>query len=224
MRIYESMATQALHRMKREYPVTYTSSVKKHYVRNAAVAATNCILCIKHVPTAAVQESPRQSLKPKPNALRPLHHGPHPLHSDSMTTNDSLIIQVDNYGDLIAKMREMDLIYYSPLGSYQGDYLAVLLDRETSRIFIYKDYYGSCSGCDWLESESIGGGVEYKTANDFCSQMKPLYILPARDYSPEEISQIIGIKDSYDFTFTTKNATEISESITKVISKIHPHD
>jgi hypothetical protein len=46
-------------------------------------------------------------------------------------------IIVKDYGDMIAKLKDMELIHFEEFGSFDGLYLAVLFDEETKRIFIY---------------------------------------------------------------------------------------
>lgn len=93
------------------------------------------------------------------------------------------IIQVDNYGDMLAQINQLELIYYKEVGDYSGEYLAILADDE--RMFIYKGSFGSCSGCDWLEDNQIGFNdspykIKYKDAVGFADN-KPLYIVPYKD-------------------------------------------
>lgn len=61
-------------------------------------------------------------------------------------------MKIENYGDMLAKVQEKKLIAYEQFGSYQGDWIAVLDDEDD--IELWKGYYyGSCSGCDWLEGQ-----------------------------------------------------------------------
>jgi hypothetical protein len=94
-------------------------------------------------------------------------------------------IKVDSYGDMIAKIFDMELVSYEEVGDYQGNYLAVLKDKD--RLFYFYGYFGSCGGCDWIEAERNGatGEVDYKAALDFCQQMKPSYIVP--DTTPLDV-------------------------------------
>ncbi len=73
----------------------------------------------------------------------------------------------------------MELVSEETDGGYQGQYLVVL--KEDDRLFYYMDYYGSCSGCDWLEAEKDWdtGEVDYKDALAYCGGIKPKYIVPA---------------------------------------------
>jgi hypothetical protein len=41
-------------------------------------------------------------------------------------------------------------LLYVAVGSYQGDFY--ILGKEDKNYLYYKGAYGSCSGCDWLES------------------------------------------------------------------------
>ncbi len=98
---------------------------------------------------------------------------------------------VDNYGELLAQVNDMELVSFEDDGGYQGDYCAVLSDGE--RLFYYVDSYGSCSGCDWLEDKGASYQISdeldkekgdksyavlYTEAVEFCGGIKPKYIVP----------------------------------------------
>lgn len=87
-------------------------------------------------------------------------------------------IKVTDYGDMLATVNDLELVSYEEAGDYQGEYLAVLKDKN--RLFYYSGSFGSCSGCDWLEDERdyTDGTVEYKKAVEYCGDIKPMYIVP----------------------------------------------
>lgn len=94
-------------------------------------------------------------------------------------------IEVNNYGEVLALVNQMHLLEYQEKGSYQGSYLAILLDKDSLYFFI--DEFGSCSGCDWLEDKDIGDSkdkrysIDIKTALDYTSNIKPKWIIPKDD-------------------------------------------
>lgn len=87
-------------------------------------------------------------------------------------------IKVESYGDLLAKVKGLELVSYDEDGGYQGEYMAVL--KDDNRLFYYTGYYGSCSGCDFLEDvrDWNTGEVEYKEALGYCEQVTLKYIVP----------------------------------------------
>ena len=102
-----------------------------------------------------------------------------------MTNEDKTHLFVDNYGEMLAQVNDMELVSFEDDGGYQGDYCAILTDGE--RLFYYIGQYGSCSGCDWLEDngryypdEKYGKnyGILYKDALDYCGEIDPEYIVP----------------------------------------------
>lgn len=118
-----------------------------------------------------------------------------------MQTENKTHLFVDNYGELMAQVNSYDLVSYETDGGYQGQYCVVLTDGE--RLFYYIDFYGSCSGCDWLEDKGASYRlsdelnkqkgkknyvVEYKEALEFCGGIKPKYIVPKT--SPLKIKNI----------------------------------
>lgn len=57
--------------------------------------------------------------------------------------------QVDDYSTAIAYANKQEIVYYQRFGSYQGEW--ILVTRNDENYYIYKDWYGSCSGCDNYE-------------------------------------------------------------------------
>lgn len=120
-------------------------------------------------------------------------------------------IFVDDYGELLAQVNDMELVEYKEKGSYQGEYYAILKAPATDdvckipeRLYYYFGYYGSCSGCDWLESEdekNYGAGdtdtdkrykIRYTAALEYAQQSKPVFITPAT------VKLKIEAKDDWD--------------------------
>jgi len=117
-------------------------------------------------------------------------------------------IKVSGYGDMLAKVLDMELVNYEEVGSYQGEYFAVL--RDKTDIVIYRGSYGSCSGCDWLESEGDWDTeeIEYLQALEYVKGMtvkarlseaafkelsdasKTSLLLESNDYYEDEIKNI----------------------------------
>ena len=90
--------------------------------------------------------------------------------------------KANNYGEVLAAINQMELISFEEEGDYEGYYLAVLKDNQDGeeRLFYYIGSYGSCSGCDWLESVSdYDNFVPLKEALDYVAELKPKYIVPA---------------------------------------------
>lgn len=106
-------------------------------------------------------------------------------------------LEVENYGDMLAQINQLELVYYKETGDYSGEYLAILADKE--RMFVYQGYFGSCSGCDWLEDNQVGYDrpykIKYKDAVGFADH-KPLYIIPYKDtkFWLKEVLKLTNIK------------------------------
>jgi len=100
-------------------------------------------------------------------------------------SKEKTTINVNNYGEMLGLVNGMELLEYYTIGSYQGSYIAIFSDDH--RIFFYEDSFGSCSGCDWLEDQAIGTDgkkaytITYKSAVDYCGELKPKYIIPVDD-------------------------------------------
>lgn len=55
---------------------------------------------------------------------------------------------VNDYDD-VARLRGQRPLLYQSFGSYQGEWLCFAVDADN--YYVYKDYFGSCSGCDALQ-------------------------------------------------------------------------
>lgn len=51
---------------------------------------------------------------------------------------------------MVATARGQRVLWFRMFGSYQGEWLLMSADDE--RYWLYKDWYGSCSGCDAIEA------------------------------------------------------------------------
>lgn len=89
--------------------------------------------------------------------------------------------QITGY-PIIAWANGQDLILYQEFGSYQGEWL--MLTKNEKEYFVYKDYYGSCSGCDawqgwdtrpWGERDQ---GMPLSMAKDFAKDYKSFIEVP----------------------------------------------
>ena len=124
-------------------------------------------------------------------------------------------IGVNNYGEVLSKGMNMNLVSYKTYGDYQGDYIAVL--QKENIFFIYKGYFGSCSGCDWLERECDWADTKYKWGNNYaefsyyltedqiknyCSEEKPFLELTA-----DQMEKIVNSKNPEQyFPANTRNS------------------
>lgn len=59
------------------------------------------------------------------------------------------MVQCTSY-TMIAEARDQRVLYYAEFGSYQGEWIML---AKSDNYYIYKDWYGSCSGCDALQAE-----------------------------------------------------------------------
>ena len=87
-------------------------------------------------------------------------------------------IKIEDYGDMLAQVTGKKLISYNTFGSYQGDWIATLEDGEN--IELWKGYYGSCSGCDWIEAERDWDKdtVSLEKAKEYFKEDRPFAVIP----------------------------------------------
>lgn len=65
--------------------------------------------------------------------------------------------EIYGYWDLLAKYLKMggrELLIYQEEGSYQGEWCALMWDRNTGKIGVVPGDFGSCSACDMLDGAS----------------------------------------------------------------------
>jgi hypothetical protein len=80
-------------------------------------------------------------------------------------TNEEKKINTSNYDTLITESLWLDKIYFSRFGEYQGIWL--LIAKDDNNYYIYKDYYGSCIGCDSLQGEFDEREALFSKAKEF---------------------------------------------------------
>jgi hypothetical protein len=74
-------------------------------------------------------------------------------------------ISTREYDAFITETLGLDKVYFAKFSDYQGIWL--LVAKDVDNYYIYKDYFGSCSGCDELEGEFDKGEVELSKAQAF---------------------------------------------------------
>jgi hypothetical protein len=79
---------------------------------------------------------------------------------------------------LVAGVRGQDVLLYQQFGSYQGEWM--MLARDATNYYVYKDWYGSCSGCDAYEAEMdySTDGVPMEKALKFAESYPPFIEIP----------------------------------------------
>jgi hypothetical protein len=92
-------------------------------------------------------------------------------------------IKINDYGDMLATVTGKKLISYTEFGSYQGEWVAVLEDGDN--LELWKGYYGSCSGCDWIEAEKNyeKETVSLEKAQEYFKEDRPFLVFPKETMS-----------------------------------------
>lgn len=133
-------------------------------------------------------------------------------------------MKVKDYGDMLAQVIGKKCLSYIEFGSYQGDWMAAIEDGDN--IEIWKGYYGSCAGCDFIQSEGDcvyeDGSYDYKIddekAKEHFKEDKPFIVIPKsviKTCSLEEFESLLPAntrEEIYDFE-PTKLLKEIRKSI-----------
>ncbi len=138
-----------------------------------------------------------------------------------MSQTDESELEFNGYGyPIIAWANGQKLIHYHEFGSYQGEWL--MLAKGDGEYFVYKDFYGSCSGCDDYQAE------EPKTlsqAKKFAEKYKSFIEVPVATMrnlvEAGTLAKIFpaNVKDSYselsydDFAKDAQIAIKLEENI-----------
>lgn len=81
---------------------------------------------------------------------------------------------VNSY-EIVAQARGHEIIWYQDYGSYQGTW--VMLSRYVDKYYIWKDSYGSCSGCDALQGTDLPED-DFPAIWKFANEYTPFAICP----------------------------------------------
>lgn len=128
-------------------------------------------------------------------------------------------MKVENYGQMLAEIQGKKLISYDTFGSCQGDWLASIDCGEN--IEIWKGYYGSCSGCDWIENEKNyeTNEISEKKIKEFFKEDRPFCVIPKsvmKDLSIKTFEQILPASTRSDiYEFEPKEMFEAIKSSIK---------
>lgn len=108
-------------------------------------------------------------------------------------------MKIENYGEIIAHFTKKKLLAYVEFGSYQGEYITVIDDGDN--VLLYKGYYGSCSGCDWLQNEGETDWTSEKTLYEVSEEKLKEYFEKEAGHSFASIpKETIKRVDSDTFT------------------------
>ncbi len=110
----------------------------------------------------------------------------------------------DSY-EVVAAARGQTPVYFRQFGSYQGEW--ILVSHASGIYFIYKDYYGSCSGCDALQSENIDGDADLTSAKvqEFIAAYPPFAELP------NDVAVLLSMQGSLLEAFPANIREDIAE-------------
>ena len=90
--------------------------------------------------------------------------------------------------------------------------------EEKGKYKFYEGYYGSCSGCDWLEDEKDWdtGEVDYLHALEFCQQHTMSYSVPKELWGTltDEQKCLFADKDSFEYEEKAKEIIKIKANKT----------
>lgn len=128
-------------------------------------------------------------------------------------------MKVSGYDDMLSQVKGLPCVGFVMFGSYQGEWVG-LLDSGDS-IELWKGCYGSCSGCDFIESirdydsDEIPDDkvIEYfKEEKAFLSIPKNIIeTMTEKDF--DEIFPANIRKDIYDFEDGKKRLFEVIKSV-----------
>lgn len=131
------------------------------------------------------EEQERATRKQRAAALRTLTES---LRAAGLDLAEPIPSEARGY-TLTNWVRGERVLIHERFGSYQGEWMTLALNPHAGEYRIYKDYYGSCSGCDaWegsdLESLTDAGWNDDKKPNPNAVRGNPAVLGWALDYPP----------------------------------------
>ena len=119
-----------------------------------------------------------------------------------------------NYG-VIAKNLYPDVEWFfdEQEGSYQGDWYMVGKDKE-GKYYFFTMSYGSCSGCDWLESIASSGPDGKEEMGELIDKILNTPILENKE-AALEYAKKFDWQNSYDREENNPFVKEVVEAIEK---------
>lgn len=91
------------------------------------------------------------------------------------------LTHVDVGYPMVAEVQGHRVLFYRQFGSYQGEWL--LFSYMDEHFFIWKDWYGSCSGCDAIEGKFSWSdrplAIDDPKVVEFCKTYKPFLKMTA---------------------------------------------
>lgn len=89
-----------------------------------------------------------------------------------------LVPEPTAYSDIAAIHGRRSLLYVMS-GDYQGEWLMFALDGKSGEYAIYRDWYGSCSGCDDLQATfGYSGETARATVEEWAAKYPPFALVP----------------------------------------------
>ncbi len=127
-------------------------------------------------------------------------------------------MKVLGYRDMLGQVKGLPCVAFEMFGNYQGDWIGVLDAGENLQL--WKGYYGSCSECDFIESERDWktGEIPDERAVEYFKEDRPFIEIPKiliKNMTLEQFLEIIPVnirKGIYDF-----EPEELFKDIKKVI-------
>jgi hypothetical protein len=126
--------------------------------------------------------------------------------------------------EVIAWANNQEVLIFEMFGSYQGEW--VMISKDESNYYIYKDWYGSCSGCDAYESEMDYEDVTREKAEKFAESYKPFAIIPKQtainmvEFGTLRQVMPANVKDGYSDDVDFDKVSEDFSAIVKIDNNI----
>lgn len=87
-------------------------------------------------------------------------------------------VEFNGYED-IARVHGRRALLYERFGDWQGEWM--MLARDDYEYVLYRDWFGSCSGCDAYEGEFGSSGLyPRERVESFCANYRPFALIPVQ--------------------------------------------
>lgn len=79
--------------------------------------------------------------------------------------------------NIVAWARGQKVVYFESFGDFEGEW--VLVSKDSEKFYVYKGWYGSCSGCDDFQMRfDYDQKISLEKAKEFANEYPPFCEIP----------------------------------------------
>ena len=119
--------------------------------------------------------------------------------------------------EIIAWANDQEIVLFESFGSYQGEW--IMISKDAENYYVYKDWFGSCSGCDDYERRfGYSNKITKKEAKEFADIYRPFVVIPIELF--EQLAKEKQIRRVFPANINDKYSEIKMEDVIKNIEDI----